>query len=101
MKRLSLLAIASLAVVGAAQAQTPSKTPEKVPAKISCSVEKGNMVNVADATKKHMYADYKGRRYFLLLRGLPRRVQEGPGEVREDGSEHRHAEEITDGADRK
>ncbi len=78
MKKLSLLALASLAVLGTAHAQTKSKAVEKVPAKISCAVQKGDMLDVKDATKNHMYADYKGRRYFFCCAGCPAAFKKDP-----------------------
>lgn len=72
MKKFSLLALVSLAIVGGATAQTKTKGKvEKIPTKISCAVQKGDMVTIADATKDHMYADYKGRRYFFCCKGCP------------------------------
>jgi YHS domain-containing protein len=65
MKKLSLLALASMALVGVASAQTKTPAKTKAPAKISCAVMKGDMVGVAEATKEGKFADYKGRRYFF------------------------------------
>ena len=80
MKRLSLLSLASLALGGGAFAQAKSKIPAKpkTPAKISCAVQKGDMLDVADATKKHMYSDYKGRRYFFCCAGCPDEFKKNP-----------------------
>ena len=76
MKKFALLALASLAVM--ASAQTKSKIPTKAPEKISCAVQKGDMVDVAKATKSHMYADYKGRRYFFCCAGCPEAFKKDP-----------------------
>lgn len=78
MKKLSLLALFSLALVGGAAAQTKPKTPAKAPTKISCAVQEGDMIDVADATKKHMYADYKGKRYFFCCAGCPDAFKKDP-----------------------
>lgn len=66
MKKISLLAIVSLALVGGAFAQgKPTKKPTPAPKTIACSVMTTEKVDVAKATKSHMYSDYKGRRYFF------------------------------------
>lgn len=44
--------------------------PTKTPKTIKCPVT-GGTVNIADATKNHMYADYKGKRYFFCCNGCP------------------------------
>ena len=74
MKKLSLLALMSLALVGGALAQKPVKAPTK----ISCAVQKGDMVDVAKATKDKMYADYKGKRYFFCCQGCPDAFKKDP-----------------------
>jgi YHS domain-containing protein len=43
----------------------------KTPTKIKCAVMPGNSVDVKAATKSHMYADYKGNRYFFCCEGCP------------------------------
>lgn len=43
----------------------------KAPTKIKCAVMTGNDVLIAAATKNHMYADYKGSRYFFCCGGCP------------------------------
>jgi YHS domain-containing protein len=46
----------------------PNKT--KTPKTIVCAVT-GGKVDIAKATKDHMYTDYKGRRYFFCCAGCP------------------------------
>ena len=49
----------------------------KAPTAIKCPVT-GDAVNIAKATKAHMYADYKGRRYFFCCPGCPEQFQKNP-----------------------
>lgn len=65
MKKLALVSVMSLALVGGAFAQTKTKAVAKTPAKISCAVMKGDMTDVKDATKSGRFSDYKGKRYFF------------------------------------
>jgi YHS domain-containing protein len=64
-----MVAVTALAVVSLGMAQT--KKTEKTPKTIKCPVMPADEVNIADATKKKMYADYKGRRYFFCCAGCP------------------------------
>ena len=77
MKKLSLLTLSSLAVIGAAHAQTKPVKTEKAPAKMTCAVTKEKL-DVAKATKDHMYTDYKGRRYFFCCAGCPDEFKKDP-----------------------
>ena len=87
MKKFSLLALASLALVGGAFAQAkPKAKPAKTPTTISCAVQKGDMVNIADATKDHMYADYKGKRYFFCCKGCPEAFKKNPAKYAKSAS---------------
>jgi YHS domain-containing protein len=63
----SLLALLACTVTASAFAGGPTKTPTT----IACCVMSNNKVNIATATKKHMYADYKGNRYFFCCAGCP------------------------------
>jgi len=63
-----LVIAATLCIAGAAVAQTkPKQTP--TPKKIACPIMPDHKVDIADATKKKMYVDYKGRRYFMCCAG--------------------------------
>jgi len=72
MKQFVLLAGAALTLASSAVLASPDKGKGKAaPTTIKCAVMTGNTVNIADATKKHMYADYKGKRYFFCCGGCP------------------------------
>lgn len=75
MKKLTL----ALTLV-AATVSTVFAGPTKVDFKttIHCAVMKNEVVKIADATKKHMYADYKGRRYFFCCNGCPQSFKKDP-----------------------
>ncbi len=70
------LSVLAAAVVGLAGAQTTKKAPA-APTEIKCAVM-GSKVNIASATAKHMYADYKGKRYFFCCGGCPSAFQKEP-----------------------
>ena len=44
---------------------------------IKCAVQ-GIKINIAEAMKDHMYADYKGRRYFFCCSGCPETFKQDP-----------------------
>jgi YHS domain-containing protein len=75
----TLASLGLLLVSGAFAGQTkkPNK-PAKQPTSIKCAVETGNNVNIAQATKSHMYADYKGNRYFFCCDGCPQQFKANP-----------------------
>ncbi|HVT12060.1 MAG TPA: YHS domain-containing protein [Fimbriimonadaceae bacterium] len=75
-KPTTLVLLASLLVTGAF-AQKP-KSPAKPLKTIKCAVQTGNDVNIAEATKHHMYADYKGNRYFFCCDGCPQMFKAHP-----------------------
>lgn len=75
MKKISLVALLPLALVGGALAQKPAP---KAPTKISCAVQKGDMVDIAAATKTKMFTDYKGKRYFFCCQGCPQAFKKEP-----------------------
>lgn len=78
-KFIALAAIGSLVVTGAFAGQNAKpKAPAKTPTKIKCAVQTGNDVNIAEATKHHMYADYKGNRYFFCCDGCPQQFKANP-----------------------
>jgi YHS domain-containing protein len=72
MNKLSLIALMSVALVGGAfaQGQTPKPTAQ-APKEIACAVMPSNKVDIADATKRKMFADYKGNRYYFCCGGCP------------------------------
>ena len=73
MNRFTLLAVAIAALPVLAGAQT--KKAEKP---MHCAVMPSNKVDIATATKKHMIADYKGRRYFFCCNGCPQEFKKNP-----------------------
>jgi YHS domain-containing protein len=77
MKKLISLTILATMIVGFAGAQTTKPAP-KAPTTIACAVMPSNKVNIAEATKKHMYADYKGNRYFFCCGGCPGAFKKSP-----------------------
>ena len=50
---------------------------QKPPTTINCAVE-GGKVNIAAATKRKMFADYKGNRYFFCCDGCPQAFKANP-----------------------
>ena len=72
------LAILAVTVVSFAGAQTAKKPATKAPAGITCAVQTGNKVDIAKATASHMYADYKGNRYFFCCGGCPEAFKKDP-----------------------
>ena len=71
MKTPFLILLASLAVCASAQTKT------KAAPKMTCAVTHEKL-DVAKATKDHMYADYKGRRYFFCCEGCPQTFKKDP-----------------------
>lgn len=63
MKRVAILII--LAATLSVNAFADNKKTE-----IKCAVQ-GVKISIAQATKDHMYTDYKGRRYFFCCSGCP------------------------------
>lgn len=70
----AVLMLASATTAHAAAAQKPAAAKTEV----ACAVMSTNKVNVADATKKKMYADHKGNRYFFCCAGCPEAFQKNP-----------------------
>ena len=67
--------VTALAVVISITAFAAPK--DKTPTTIKCAVM-GDKVSVANATKNHMYADYKGRRYFFCCGACPSAFKANP-----------------------
>ncbi len=76
MKALAILVTAMVAT--AAFAQTHREMAKGTGNRISCPVMKGNKVSIATATKKKMFADYKGNRYFFCCDGCPQAFKKNP-----------------------
>jgi YHS domain-containing protein len=58
----------------------------KTPTTIACAVMPSNKVNVASATAKHMYSDYKGHRYFFCCGGCPDAFKKDPAKYAKSAS---------------
>jgi YHS domain-containing protein len=87
MKNLTLLAGAALMLaVSVSSARAEKAAKAETPKEISCAVMKGDKVNIADATKKKMFADYKGNRYFFCCAGCPDAFKKDPAKFAK--SEH-------------
>lgn len=73
------LTLAAATIAGAALAQHHHMPPPAGKGQtISCAVLKTEKVNVAAATKNHMYADYKGNRYFFCCADCPPKFKANP-----------------------
>lgn len=57
--------------VWAAQNQHQHPAPKGKGAMLTCPVMSKNKVNIAQATKKKLYADYRGNRYFFCCASCP------------------------------
>lgn len=68
-----ILAVAALCVGAFAQKGTPKKADKPM----KCAVT-GEKLDVAKATKGHMFTDYKGRRYFFCCDGCPQTFKKNP-----------------------
>jgi YHS domain-containing protein len=77
------LVLASAAFAGnegvkPAAAAKAGKPAAKTAKKMHCAVMTSNPVDVTKATAKHMYADYKGNRYFFCCAGCPEEFKKDP-----------------------
>lgn len=77
MKKSILLAGTLLMLASVTTARAEAKKPA-AKTEVECAVMKGHKVNIADATKKNMYADYKGSRYFFCCAGCPAEFKKDP-----------------------
>ena len=76
MKKILSFTILAALTVGIANAQS-AKKPAATPA-MTCAVMSQNKVDIAKSTANHMYADYKGRRYFFCCGGCPAEFKKDP-----------------------
>lgn len=74
------LILAAMAVIAAAPtfAKTAKPAAKAAPKEVHCAVMATNKVNIADATSKKMFADYKGNRYFFCCGGCPEAFKKEP-----------------------
>jgi len=75
------LAIPALAVPDKGKAK---KAPE--PTSIKCAVMTGREVNIKAATASHLYADYKGRRYYFCCGACPTAFKQDPAKYAKNAS---------------
>ena len=54
------------------------KAAKAAPTEVHCAVMTSNKVNIKAATAKHMYQDYKGKRYFFCCGGCPGQFKANP-----------------------
>lgn len=73
MKKILFLTLAAVACSAFAGPAKPA-----APTKIACAVMPAHKVTIADAIKKKMFADYKGRRYFFCCGGCPAEFKANP-----------------------
>ncbi len=78
-KKLVLIAAAVSALSAAALAGPQKGKPAaKAATEIKCPVMPTHSVNIKDATKAGMFADYKGRRYFFCCNYCPGEFKRNP-----------------------
>lgn len=78
-----LLALASPALAG------PDKGKAKKAAEVTtikCAVMTGRVVNIKEATAHHLYADYKGRRYYFCCGACPTAFKRDPAKYAKNAS---------------
>ncbi len=76
MKTVIILALALCAALGAS-AQMGHKISPKAKHVIACPVT-GDKVDMDKAKKSHLYADYKGNRYFFCCSDCPSKFKKNP-----------------------
>lgn len=81
MKKIAMI-LAGVSVLALGIAQTKPAPPKE----IACAVMTGSKVNIANATKNKMYADYKGRRYFFCCGGCPGAFKANPAKYAKNAS---------------
>ena len=79
MKKIAAISLIAVALVGSAFATPTKKT-------IHCAVMTANIVNINQATAKHSFADYKGRRYFFCCGDCPKAFKANPAKYAKNDS---------------
>lgn len=74
----ALVALAPAAFAAPGGKQAPKTKKPAAPATITCPVMAGRKVNIKEATAKHLYADYKGNRYYFCCTMCPKMFQANP-----------------------
>lgn len=75
MNKLALLSLCVLALGVSAFGQAKKPAPAKT---IKCAVMPSDVVDIAKATKDHLYQDYKGRRYYFCCDSCPAAFKKNP-----------------------
>lgn len=75
---LTLIAVSALATGAFAQHKMADVHATGKGPKIKCAVLTNSTVNIPQATKNHMYADYKGNRYFFCCDDCPKDFKKNP-----------------------
>lgn len=70
---LTLFTLAAFAAIGMSQA-----APAAQKTKVKCAVMPSHSVEIASATKRKMFSDYKGRRYFFCCGGCVPKFKKDP-----------------------
>lgn len=78
MKTALLLAGAAVMLAASSAPSLAEKKAKAAPKELHCAIMKEHKVNIADATKKKMYADHKGNRYFFCCAGCPDAFKKDP-----------------------
>ena len=74
---LTMVALAAMTTIAGAQTHKKHPASKTVIHMIACPVT-GEKVDIAKATKAHMYADYKGNRYFFCCGDCPPMFKKNP-----------------------
>ncbi len=74
----ALVALAPAAFAAPGGKPTPKTKKPVAAATINCPVMAGRKVNIKDATAKHLYADYKGNRYYFCCTMCPKMFKANP-----------------------
>ena len=79
MKTCIILTLVSSCLATGAVASPRAAPKGKAPkTELHCAVQPDDKVNIKDATKKKMFADYKGNRYFFCCAGCPEKFKKNP-----------------------
>jgi YHS domain-containing protein len=85
MKKIGILLFA-LTVMITQSLAAPAKSKVDFKTTIHCAVMTNNIVNIPKATKNHMFADYKGKRYFFCCDGCPQAFKKNPAKYAKNDS---------------
>ena len=83
LRSILLAGLATFAVGAMAQTKPPQ---HESPTRIKCAVEPRDPVNIAAATKKGLFADHKGRRYYFCCAGCKPKFAADPAKYAKGAS---------------